>query len=318
MIYPTEHLTYGPTDAPSVLGLRAGRFGAEATSICYHAGRTLVDTGPASRWRAVRAFALQAAARRGIDRIVLTHHRADHAGNAARLRALLDVPVFAPAAAVERLRQGVRPPWHRRLAWGRVRPVEAEPLPRALRLGADHDGDSLTLHAVAAPGATDDMTCLLVPETGWLFAGDLFLARRPTTLPRDASLPALMRSLRWVLQHPVEVVFCGHAGVVPDGRRALRDKLRYLEALRGVVERRYRRDHRPLASITREMLGRETWAAWLAGGAPAKRHLIAACLDDDALPASDGALADSRLHRDTDRHWDTARPVRSRPTPATA
>jgi glyoxylase-like metal-dependent hydrolase (beta-lactamase superfamily II) len=242
-------------------------------------GSTLVDTGPSARWRAVREWVTTQSARRPIERIVLTHHHEDHAGNAARLQALLDVPVYAPAASLERLRGGFHVPMYRRLVWGAPGPVEAEPVPRTLPLAED-----LSLHALPAPGHSDDMTCYLVPETGWLFTGDLFLSRRPTLLRAEADLGRLMQSLGWVLQHPVEVVFCGHRGVVTDGRQALREKLRYLEALRGVVVRRHRRGRQSQKTITRETLGREGWITWLTGGAYAKRHLVAACLAAEARP----------------------------------
>ena len=62
-------------------------------------------------------------------------------------------------------------------------------------------------------------------------AGDLFLSNRLNYGMRGESVPKMIDSLRSVLQYPVETLFCGHSGVVSDGRSALEKKLRFLEWL---------------------------------------------------------------------------------------
>ncbi len=268
----SERLTYGPVD-----GLRAGRypFGPSTQAVCYRIGRTLVDTGPPNQWRAVRRFASEQAEAHGIDRVLVTHHHEDHAGNAARLQELLDVPVYAPEASLDRLRDGFALETYRWVVWGAPRPVEANPVPDTLTLA-----DGTTLRTLPAPGHADDMVCYLAEDHGLLFAADLYITPQPQYLRFDEHAPRLIESLHDVLEHDVETVLCAHRGVVEEGHRALSEKVKYLEALRGVVRRRYRDDKVTIPQIAREILGREGLLYWISGGDFSKRNLVVSCLDD--------------------------------------
>lgn len=266
----SERITYGPVD-----GLRTGRFGSGlSTSVmCYRIGRTLVDTGPPNQWRYVRSFATDAE----IDRIVLTHHHEDHAGNAGRLQEQLDVPVYAPEPSVERLREGFSVETYRWLVWGRPTSVQAEPMPDVLPLN-----DGTTLRPIPAPGHTDDMVCYHAPAHGLLFTGDLYVTPRPEYLRFDENIPRLIRSIHDVLENDVQTVLCGHRGVIENGENALREKAKYLEALCGVVQRRSRYDKLGVQQITDEILGSEGLFYWFTGGDFSKKNLIASCLEDSA------------------------------------
>jgi glyoxylase-like metal-dependent hydrolase (beta-lactamase superfamily II) len=268
----SERFTYGPVD-----GLQAGRygFGSNTKAACYRIGRTLIDTGPPNQWRAVRQFALDQDEAHGIDRVLLTHHHEDHAGNAARLRELLDVPVYAPEASLNRLREGFPLEPYRWIVWGNPRPVEAKPVPDTLPLA-----DGTTLRTLPTPGHADDMVCYLAEDHGLLFAADLYVTPRPQYLRYDENAPRLIESIHDVLEHDFDTLLCAHRGVVEDGRRALSEKGKYMEALCGVVQRRYRDDKVTVPQIADEILGREGLLYWISGGDFSKRNLIASCLHE--------------------------------------
>lgn len=274
----SERITYGPVE-----GLRAGRygFGFDMKAACYRVGRTLIDTGPPNQWRAIRRFAREQNETHGIDRIVLTHHHEDHAGNAGRLQELLDVPVYAPEASLKRLQEGFPLKLYRRIVWGSPSPVEAEPVPGVLPLS-----DGTELRTLPAPGHTDDMVCYLAADHGLLFSADLYVTERPEHLRDDEDVLQFIQSIHEVLQHDFHTVFCGHRGVLEGGRRALSEKAKYLEALCGVVQRRYRNDKRPVLEITNEILGNEGMPYWISGGEISKRNLIASCLQQDGQASS--------------------------------
>lgn len=274
----SERITHDPVD-----GLRAGRygFGLDLKAVCYRLGQTLIDTGPSNQWHAVRRFVLDQNDSHGIERVVLTHHHEDHAGNAGRIQDLLEVPVYAPEASLERLREGPSLEPYRWILWGRPSPVEAEPVPETLPLGNGSE-----LHTIPTPGHSDDMVCYLVPSHGFLFAADLYVVQRPEYLHPDEDVLRLVQSIHDVLDHDFETVFCGHRGVVDGGRRALAEKAKYLEALCGVVQRRYNYDKLSLQEITDEILGREGLPYWLTGGTLSKHNLIASCLEQAPHEAS--------------------------------
>lgn len=268
----SERITYGPVE-----GLRAGRygFGLNMKASCYRIGHTLIDTGPPNQWRAVRRFVREQDEEHGIDRILLTHHHEDHSGNATYLQDLLDVPVYAPEASLERLRNGFPVEMYRRIAWGRPRSVDADPLPKTLTLS-----DGTSLRTIPAPGHTDDMVCFLAEDHGLLFSADLYVTERPEYLRFDEEAPRLIQSIHDALEHDFDTVLCGHQGVVEDGRHALSEKVKYMEALCGVVHRRYRSDKLSLLEITDEILGSEGMLYWITGGDFSKHNLIASCLSD--------------------------------------
>lgn len=269
-MFEKHRIAYGPVE-----GLQTGRFGTSLNtmSICYRIGHTLIDTGPKNRWWTVRRFVDAQHAEHGIERVVLTHHHEDHAGNAFRIKKRFDVPVFAPEASLEPLAEGFPMKWYRRLIWGKPKPVAAKPVPTRLALE-----NGRHLHAIPTPGHADDMVCYLVPEEGWLFTADLFIAREPKYLRYDEDVLQLIDSLRRVLQYDFEVVFCGHRGVLENGRQALRDKLLYLEALCGVILRRHESGE-STNYITEQMLGRDGRLHWITGGDFSKKHLVRSCLD---------------------------------------
>lgn len=274
----SERITYGPVE-----GLRAGRYGLGLNMkvACYRIGRTLIDTGPPNQWRTVRRFAQEQDDEHGIDRIVLTHHHEDHAGNAARLQETLDVPVYAPEASLDRLREGYSLETYRWIVWGRPRPVEAEPVPERLTLA-----DGTTLRTLPAPGHTDDMVCYLAEDHGLLFSADLYVTQRPQYLRFDEHAPRFIESIHSVLEHDFQTVLCSHRGVLENGRRALAEKVKYMEALCGVVRRRYRYDKVAVPEITDEILGREGMLYWVTGGDFSKHNLIASCLHEAKETAS--------------------------------
>ncbi len=270
-----------------VSGVRSGRIdrGINTQSYCYRFGNALIDTGPPAGWRTVRTFVEAEHARRPIEQIVLTHHHEDHAGNAARLQEMLGCPVYAPADSLERLRKGYPQELYRRFVWGKPSAVTASPLSDTLDVGS---GEQLSV--IPAPGHADDMVCLFERSRGWLFSADLFLTRRPLYLRFDEDLSALIDSLRALRARPIDTLFCGHAGLVPEGARALKSKLHYLVALCARAQA-MRAEGKPADATRADLLGREGLLYYVSTGDFSKQHLIEAGLQVD-LHVPEGASTD--------------------------
>lgn len=259
-----------------VEGLRVGRFPGQINTTCivYRLGSTVIDTGPPNQWRTVRRFL----AERDVRQVVVTHHHEDHSGNLAGVGRLgredLQEPeLYCPERARERLARGFPLRLYQHLAWGRPGRCRPEPLPEEIRV----EGVG-SLRPLPAPGHSDDMTCFLAPDRGWLFTGDLYISSRVTYLRQDEDLRAQLVSLRRVLAADFETIFCSHRGPIAAGKEALRRKLDFLESLRQRV-RHLRDQGRGLGEITRLLLGREDLMSWMTGFHFSKRNLIRACLD---------------------------------------
>ncbi len=253
-----------------VEGLRVGRFdmGLSSSCIVYRLGDTVVDTGPPNQWARVRRFL----AERRVARVLITHHHEDHSGNGARLARETTATVFVPAEGVELVRQGFALQPYQHIVWGAPDRFAPVVMPEELEVG-----EGVRLRAIPTPGHSPDMTCLLEPNRGWLFTGDLYISSTPRFFRADESLGEQVESLERVLALEFGAVFCAHRGVVPDGPTAIRAKRDYLVALREEA-RALRAEGRSIAAITRTLLGRETMMSMLTLFHFSKRNLVRACL----------------------------------------
>lgn len=233
----------------------------------YRVGDLLIDTGPPATARRVVEWARTA----GIERVVLTHHHEDHAGGAGPLAAELGLPVAAPALSLERLARGPRVPMYRHLVWGRPAPV------RAAALGERVAVLDLSFRVIPTPGHAFDHVCLYDDERGWLIGGDLYVHERVKYLRRIEDLGLHLDSLRKIVTLEPKLLFCGHAGVVPDAAAALRRKIAYCEDLAGRARALADRGW-SVARITRDLLGSEGVFTYVSRGDFSKANLVRALL----------------------------------------
>jgi glyoxylase-like metal-dependent hydrolase (beta-lactamase superfamily II) len=254
-----------------VEGIRVGRYANKINTTCvlYRVGDTIIDTGPPNQWPAVRRFLRE----KPVGQVIVTHHHEDHAGNLGLIVREFGCPVLAPAASLQPLEHGFHLQLIRRIVWGSPRArVRARALPDEILLGP---GSHLV--PIATPGHSPDLTCLLEPQRGWLFAGDLFIAPKILYLRRDEDLRVMMDSLRLIQGYDFDTVFCSHRGIVPDGKKGLKKKLENLEALCEQAGTLYRAGASS-GEITRRLLGKESLMSWISAGDFTKKNLIDACL----------------------------------------
>lgn len=255
-------------------GLRIGRIGKAVNSsfVVYRLGQTLIDTGPGNQWKYVRPFIEE----QPVLQILLTHHHEDHSGNAARLKRLTGITPQAPAITVDILKKGFRiPPWQQ-VVWGKAEKVDCDPLPEKLSLP---DGEPVT--AVYAPGHAKDMTCYVLPDRGWLFSADLYLADYLKYLRADENIHLFLQSVKAVLAENFDVILCPHRGIVENGRARLQQKHDYIETLIGNAHRGQQAG-KDITQITTELLGKEDMIAYITRGNFCKQNLIRSCLRDAA------------------------------------
>jgi glyoxylase-like metal-dependent hydrolase (beta-lactamase superfamily II) len=231
-------------------------------------GDTLVDAGcPATADELA-----DLCRRRGVRRVVHTHHHEDHAGGDAVLVDQLGIEVWAPPRTVPILQSFYRLPWYRRLVWGQPGNVSARPFGATVQVGPH------TFRALPTPGHASDHVCLWEPDRRWLFTGDLFIHTRVTHLRRSESAGVILTSLRSVLDLEPELVICSHAGFVEDARTALKQRIAYWEQL---AERTAAMASRgaSVRTIRRRLLGGEGAMMLLSGGDFSKTNLVRSLLE---------------------------------------
>jgi glyoxylase-like metal-dependent hydrolase (beta-lactamase superfamily II) len=223
----------------------------------------LLDCGPPATAREL----LRALEGRRLAGLVLTHHHEDHVGAAPALCAERGLVPRVHREGLALLEHGFVQEPYRQLVWGRVPRFRAEPL------GDEVSGASLRLRVLHTPGHSVDHVCLLEPDRGWLFTGDLFLAERLRYLRSDEELDRLITSLDLAAATGAKQVFCAHRGPVRGGVDALRRKSEHLRGLRERVLELVALGL-PEAEVARRAIGREGPMKWFSLGRFSVRNFV--------------------------------------------
>src|SRR5699024_12019403 len=105
-------------------------------------------------------------------------------------------------------------------------PFRAKPFPDVIRTPLKK------LYPIRTPFHTSDHVCLLEPEKGWLFPGDLYITPYAKVFMKEESMSAYIDSLRNLRMYDYDTVFCAHEGMVVNGKAKMEQKLAYLEQTR--------------------------------------------------------------------------------------
>lgn len=259
-----------------VEGRRFGRFGGRVNTTCivYRIGTSLIDTGPPNQWRQVRHYLRE----KEVSQVLITHAHEDHSGNARAIQRQFQAELLSHPEAPRLICERHFLPYQKWI-WGVPESFESQVFPETIQVG------NLKLKPVPCPGHSEDLTCLLEPERGWLFSGDLYVAKRTRYARLDEDPVQEIKTLKVVLQLDFETLFCAHRGVVPEGKAALVGKLAFLEEIYQQSREAYRQGQ-TIAAISEHLLGRNSWLHWLSSGDFSKQHFIRCCLRD-LLPEQD-------------------------------
>jgi glyoxylase-like metal-dependent hydrolase (beta-lactamase superfamily II) len=154
-----RRITHGPVTQFEWSWWRSRQLGYAVNS--YLLRGELIDTG----FPAARPEFSQLLEEVRPERVTLTHHHEDHAGNLDRVIAR-GIPIRAAPATATLLPIRVRLPLYRWWTWGPHRPAAGAMLEMSDR------GTTL----IPTPGHSDDHHVVWDAEEGILFSGDLFLA----------------------------------------------------------------------------------------------------------------------------------------------
>lgn len=157
-----------------------------------------------------------------IDNVILTHHHEDHTGLAYWFQDYKDIPIYSHSIGVEKSKAIESLPLYRRVFWGPRQPYEPNPLTDTFQTR------HYTWDIIHTPGHAKDHIALFNREKKWMFGGDLYVQPTPKSMFAFESVPQSIDSLRKVLMYDFETYICSHAGIIPNGRKAIERKLNYL------------------------------------------------------------------------------------------
>lgn len=238
------------------------------TARCYLVDGLLVDTG----LHHARTVLLEHLQQNPPTQLVLTHHHEDHAGNAELIRRHFSVPAYAHSLCVERLHQRVKMLPYRHLIWGRA------PKPKLQVVGTELETAHHRFKVLPTPGHCRDHIVLLEPDQGWLFSGDLFLGQHIRYFRANEDMTTMIASIKQVLQHDFEQLFCAHRPVFSAGHKALENKLDFLQNLRGEVSLLLQQGLDE-GAVIRHFKGREQWKVrLLTFGDASMAHMLRAAI----------------------------------------
>ncbi|HET7580061.1 MAG TPA: MBL fold metallo-hydrolase [Bacillales bacterium] len=226
----------------------------------------LVDTGPSiQRRRLIPVFQSLA-----IEHVAVTHHHEDHSGMASWLARHFEADIYVNRKGMGIAEKPARIPWYRSLFSGRRLAFQAKPYPKVI------ETSNLRFYPIHTPGHTSDHICLYEPDKGWLFSGDLYITPYPKVFLKNESIAGYIQTLRELKSLDYDTVFCGHEGVISNGKNMMNEKLVYLENTRDEVFRLHRAgfDDR---TIMKKMFPKQVKLEQLSFGTFSRLHLIRSC-----------------------------------------
>lgn len=186
----------------------------------------LIDTGQP---RVEKEF-LKILAKEHIDKIILTHHHEDHAGNVTAIKKAKNIDAFASHLCVEKLKNPVRVEPARWITWGQNKKSVVIPFETNQIITKNYQ-----FQIIHTPGHAPDQISLYEANQGWLFSGDLFVHERIKIFMRDENIHDQITSIERCLELDFQALLCNHQPLKKNGKKALRNKLEYLKNFRDEV-----------------------------------------------------------------------------------
>ncbi len=186
----------------------------------------IIDTA----FKHMRKEVLEITRGKKIDKLLLTHFHEDHTGNSAALKRMHNIDVFCNELSREKLKESFKIFPYQKVFFGKSEPLQATPCPDEIKT------ENYRFIPIHTPGHSKDHTVYLVPEKGYLFSGDMYLADRVKYFRSDEKIKDQIESLKKILNYDFEALFCGHNPKPHNGKQGLRNKLQFLEEKYGEIK----------------------------------------------------------------------------------
>ncbi|HEX7064226.1 MAG TPA: MBL fold metallo-hydrolase [Bacillales bacterium] len=232
----------------------------------YFVDGLLIDTGPSSR----RGKLIPVFRSWDIRQVAVTHYHEDHSGMASWLNRHFPADIFVHGESISVADRTARIPWYRELFSGKRLGFSAKPFPTVIKT------PQFRFYPIETPGHTSDHICLYEPDQGWLFSGDLYITPYPKVFLKEESISDYIETLRKLDRLAYHTVFCGHEGVIRNGKNRMNQKLEYLVKVRDEVFRMHRAgfDDR---TITKKLFPEKVKLEYWSFGSFSRLNLVRSC-----------------------------------------
>ncbi|HEU5139295.1 MAG TPA: MBL fold metallo-hydrolase [Bacillales bacterium] len=232
----------------------------------YFIDGLLVDTGPSAR----RGTLIPVFKSWDIRQVAVTHYHEDHSGMASWLNRHYTADIFVHEESLGIADRTARIPWYREFFSGRRLPFQAKPYPSVIKT------PQFRFYPIETPGHTSDHIGLYEPDQGWLFSGDLYITPYPKVFMKEESISDYIETLRKLQRLDYRTVFCGHEGVVSNGKEKMKKKLDYLVKVRDEVFHMHRAgfDDR---TIMNKLFPEKVKLEYLSFGSFSRLNLVRSC-----------------------------------------
>ncbi|SET60481.1 Glyoxylase, beta-lactamase superfamily II [Salinibacillus kushneri] len=224
-------------------------FFGEMSVYCYFIDGLLIDTGPTIQKRKLsRIYKLW-----DIQSVALTHHHNDHSGMVPWLSKHQSPKIFAHEQA------GLH-------NFAEVYPAEVRTF-------------NYQFFPISTPAHTLDHVCLLEPNKGWLFTGDLYITAYPKVFLKHESVSSYIDSLKKLQKLCFHTIFGGHEGRVSNGKEKIMEKIHYLEQVRDEVLRLHQLGYKD-REIVKKIFPNRVRRELITCGLFSRLNLIRSCYSD--------------------------------------
>lgn len=225
-------------------------------NIClYFADGFLIDAGSAFILKKIKNFLSD----KKVDCVGITHVHEDHTGAAAWIKEHYNVPVYIHEASIEEAAVKSSVPLYRFLTWRNRKGFAADPMPEFI------ETEKYRFDVIDSPGHHPHHVVFHEKNKGWIFTGDLYIGRRQAVAFKDESISDSINTIERLLKLDFDTIFCGHSGIIKNGKEKFREKLEIFLDLRDRVNT-LRREGLSSEEIDKRLFPKKNMWASVSGG----------------------------------------------------
>lgn len=207
---------------------------------------------------------------------VNTHFHEDHTAANHVLQQKYGMKIYASRESIPLINKMPKILKYQEIVWGYPVPTEVYPIPSVL------ETDRYRFDVIDTPGHCKGHIALVELSQGWCFSGDLYVSPEPKAIRLNEDMGEVVRSMEKLMNLPTGelTLFTSLGLMVPDGRKALRECVRFLQESAHRAKE-LARQGLSTAAIRDKLFGRESMLASVTEGDVSAENMVKSLLQAD-------------------------------------